>query len=217
MKEFGSSKRIPEFLTTGQVAAFCGVNFRTVIRWIKKGLLQAQRLPGRGDHRVSRSQFLEFLERNQLAVPEAFQTERNSTREIPVVADSSRKRILIVDDDEVTASAIQRVLTLQGYETKSAKDGFEAGRLIESFVPSLITLDLMMWGIDGISVLKALKTENRFRDLKVVVVSADTDAKIRQALDLGASKALKKPFTNKELISTVAELLGDTKTKSSST
>ncbi len=210
MKDLETSRKVPEFLTTGQIATYCGVNFRTVIRWIKKGLLQAQRLPGRGDHRVSRVHFLEFLEKNQLLIPETLQPTPNPSISSSgnLQKNSSTHKVLIVDDDPITANAIQRVLTINGYQTKTAHDGFEAGRLIESFKPSLLTLDLLMQGIDGIAVLKTLKTESKFDVIKVIVISADSDAKIEEALNLGASKALKKPFSNKELIATVANLIG---------
>ena len=48
-------------LTTGEVARFCGVNFRTVLRWIERGQLVAYRLPGRGDHRIKMDDFLAFM------------------------------------------------------------------------------------------------------------------------------------------------------------
>jgi len=60
-------------LTTGEVARYCGVNFRTVIRWIERGHLDAYKLPGRGDNRIPRSTFLHFLEQNQMPVPDELQ------------------------------------------------------------------------------------------------------------------------------------------------
>ena len=60
-------------LTTGEIAHYCGVNFRTVIRWIKRGYLNAFQLPGRGDNRVEMRDFLAFLERHNLPIPEELQ------------------------------------------------------------------------------------------------------------------------------------------------
>ena len=57
-------------LTTGEVAHYCGVNFRTVLRWIKRGYLNAYQLPGRGDHRIPVDGFLLFLEKHKIPVPE---------------------------------------------------------------------------------------------------------------------------------------------------
>ena len=59
-----------ETLTTGEIARYCGVNFRTVIRWIKRGHLRAYQLPGRGDNRVELEDFLEFLREHRMPIPE---------------------------------------------------------------------------------------------------------------------------------------------------
>lgn len=57
-------------LTTGEVAKYCGVNFRTVIRWIERGHLDAYKLPGRGDNRVPIESFISFLNKNNIPIPE---------------------------------------------------------------------------------------------------------------------------------------------------
>ncbi len=67
-------------LTTGEVAYFCGVNFRTVIRWIKRGHLNAYQLPGRGDNRIGVGDFLNFMEKYGMPVPEEFQDYSVSSR-----------------------------------------------------------------------------------------------------------------------------------------
>lgn len=56
-------------MTTGEVAKHCGVNFRTVIRWIERGHLEAYKLPGRGDNRIPIESFIAFLQSNQMPVP----------------------------------------------------------------------------------------------------------------------------------------------------
>lgn len=63
-------------LTTGEVARYCGVNFRTVIRWIERGHLEAYKLPGRGDNRIPRTTFLRFLEQNHMPVPDELQPHK---------------------------------------------------------------------------------------------------------------------------------------------
>lgn len=59
-----------QLMTTGDVARYCGVNFRTVIRWIDKGRLDAFKLPGRGDNRIPLDSFLAFLNENNMPIPE---------------------------------------------------------------------------------------------------------------------------------------------------
>ena len=62
--------RDKQALTTGEVAKYCGVNFRTVIRWIERGHLEAYKLPGRGDNRIPVDSFVNFLKGNNMPVPD---------------------------------------------------------------------------------------------------------------------------------------------------
>ncbi len=196
MKPINSNKKNSDFFTTGQVADFCGVNFRTVIRWIQKGYLEAQRLPGRGDHRIAKDQLIKFFNQNNLPIPLEFS---NETVSAPV----EQRRVLIVDDDETTAQIIKAVLSANNYDTKVAASGFEAGRLVETFNPDVITLDLIMKEMDGLAVLKSLKNSRKIPKIKVIIISGDSDTKIAEALRLGAVDSLKKPIQSKELLELV--------------
>ena len=55
--------------TTGEVASYCGVNFRTVIRWIKRRQLNAYQLPGRGDNRITRDDLVAFMKKYNIPIP----------------------------------------------------------------------------------------------------------------------------------------------------
>lgn len=180
-------------LTTGQIAKYCGVHPRTVTRWIDNGKLPAYQLPERGDRRVRTTDFVQFLSDNNLPIPQEL------TR--------TTQRVLIVEDEPPMASAIQRALRLKNFETRVAHDGFEAGRLLESFIPDLITLDLMMPGIDGLEVLKKLKANPAYDNIRILVISAAIDSKIEEAFELGADAAISKPFTNDELIEMIEGVL----------
>ena len=114
-------------LTTGEAAKYCGVNFRTIIRWIERGHLKAYKLPGRGDNRIRVEDFTRFLKETGIPIPAELQAHTHN--------------ILVVDDDVKMARAIKRVLTRNGYEVQLAHDGFQAGALLEPFKPSLLTLD----------------------------------------------------------------------------
>ena len=61
---------IKNILTTGEVAKYCHVNFRTVIRWIERGMLESYKLPGRGDNRIHTSTLVEFLHTNNMPIHE---------------------------------------------------------------------------------------------------------------------------------------------------
>lgn len=178
-----------DVLTSSEAARLCGVSFRTVIRWIERGQLQGYRLPGRGDYRVPVAELRRFMRAN--AIPEPAELQRELAR-----------RILIVEDEPSMASAMSRALKRAGFETASAGDGFQAGLLLHSYQPGLMTLDLRMPGTDGFAVLRSLRENPPAFACKVLVVSADTD-RLDEALVRGADGVLVKPFTNAELLAAV--------------
>lgn len=180
--------------TTGEVADHCGVNFRTVIRWIERGHLHAYKLPGRGDNRVPLESFLRFLKENHMPIPQEFQ------------ASVAQPRVLIVDDDDSMSRAIERVLKNAGFETCVATDGFEAGSLAITFAPTIITLDLQMPGINGFQVITFLRIHTALPQVKILVVSAMPDDQLHEALNEGADGVLSKPFDNDVLIEKVSNL-----------
>lgn len=181
----------PEALTTGQAAKLCGVNFRTVARWIDRGLLPAYQLPGtRGDRRVRVADLRRFMHAHDIPDPWA----------MPAGA----RRALVVDDEPAMARAIERVLRQAGYETALAAGGFEAGAMLFSFQPHVMTLDLRMPGMDGIEVLQFLRRTPPPVPLKVVVVSADSEERLQQARALGAHAVLAKPFSNEALLAALS-------------
>ena len=186
-------KSKPKVLTTGEAAKYCDVNFRTVIRWIEKGYLEAYKLPGRGDNRIPVDSFIKFLSENNMPIPKELIQEN--------------KRILIVEDIPEMAKAISRVLIRAGYQTKIAKNGFEAGDLLNSFKPALMTLDIKMPGLSGQEVLKYTRSQPNLKNLKILVISAQDENCLLEAIKNGADKTLSKPFINQELLASISSLL----------
>lgn len=182
-------------LTTGDVAKYCGVNFRTVIRWIKRGHLKAFQLPGRGDNRVEHGDFLEFLKEHRMAIPDGLQA-------------GGPLKVLVVDDDQRMATSIRRALEAAGFETAPAYDGFRAGALMGTFAPDVITLDLEMPNLSGVEVIRFVRDSEHFRKVKILVVSALGRDKLDEAVKEGADDALAKPFSNEELVQKIRNLSG---------
>jgi CheY-like chemotaxis protein len=120
---------------------------------------------------------------------------------------NNSKRILIVDDERSMARAIERSLTIAGYETAVATNGFEAAAKLFTFQPDVMVMDLRMPGVDGIGVLRYMQTAEFPISVKTLVVSADTEDRLREASELGACATLRKPFEPAELIDAVVKLL----------
>jgi excisionase family DNA binding protein len=179
-------------LTTGDIAEYCDVNLRTVIRWIDKGSLKGYKLPGRGNNRVTVENFIVFLKENDMPIPTEF---------VP-----NNKTVLIVDDDKNMAGAIKRVLKKSTFECDIATNGFLAGSKLMQQKPTLMTLDLTMPGLNGLDLLKHLRADEQFKDLKILVISALAKDSLDEAMSLGADAVLSKPFKNDELLNIVNEL-----------
>ena len=179
-------------LTTGDIAQYCDVNLRTVIRWIDKGNLKGYKLPGRGNNRVIKQDFIDFLKENNMPIPNDF---------LP-----SNQSILIVDDDKDMADTIKRILKKGGFQCETAINGFLAGSKLMQHKPALMTLDLSMPGLNGFELIEHLR-KNEFQDLKILVISALNQESLDKALTLGADAALSKPFDNDKLLKLIDQLI----------
>ena len=81
-------------------------------------------------------------------------------------------KILIVDDDVETIKLLEAIVQMDGHETSSIQESKNAIQAVESFMPDLVLLDIMMPEINGISVCKLIKSKPNIRHIKVMMVSA---------------------------------------------
>jgi two-component system KDP operon response regulator KdpE len=114
-------------------------------------------------------------------------------------------RILVVDDEVQILRALRRALSARGYEVRSSPDGEDAIAEAEAQLPDLVVLDLNLPGIDGMEVVRRLRSWTAVPIL-ILSVREDEAAKVR-ALDLGADDYLTKPFGVEELLARVRALL----------
>ena len=185
----------PEVLTTGEVAKYCHVNLRTVSRWIDRGLLKAYKLPGRGDNRVQRQDFLSFLKRNAMPIPGDLQES---------VSEGTDHTILMVDDEPLALRSMQLVLRKAKYRIYTAESGFKAGVFLETLEPDLILLDLKMNGLSGHDVIRYVRShEDKFKKVKILVVSGASRGDLQKALEMGADAVLEKPVAARDLLEAI--------------
>lgn len=119
---------------------------------------------------------------------------------------SSKKLILIVEDDRHIAEGIRLNLTLQGYEVIIAADGVAGLNRWKESRPDLVILDIMLPGIDGLSILQSIRLEDE--RLPILILSAKGDPADRiKGLSLGVDDYLSKPFNLEELLLRVDRLL----------
>src|SRR5688572_2234310 len=105
------------------------------------------------------------------------------------------KRVLIVEDDDGVREALENVLNDERYVVLSAVDGADAMAVLdrEKIVPGLIVLDLWMPQMDGASFVQTLRSNPRYREVPVLIVSADVHVE-EVSSSLGAVVAFPKPF-----------------------
>jgi len=122
-----------------------------------------------------------------------------------MVMSAGARRILVVDDDPMVASTVQRVLRPEGYDVEVALGGAQALEQARAHPPDLVVLDLMMPGIDGLEVCRQLRTGGNLPILMLTARSGTAD-RVR-GLDTGADDYLVKPFAYAELLARVRALL----------
>jgi CheY-like chemotaxis protein/nitrogen-specific signal transduction histidine kinase len=108
------------------------------------------------------------------------------------------RTVLVIDDDPNALDLIGRTLQGAGFRVVTASDGQEALHLARTLKPSAITLDVIMPGMDGWSVLEALKQDAATRDIPVIMVTMTDDKDMGAAL--GATDFLTKPVERKHLV-----------------
>ncbi len=183
-----------QVFTTGEAAEICKVSQQTIIRCFDSGRLQGFRVPGSKFRRIPRAELLRFMRTNDIPTD---------------VLESTRKRILIVDDDEQIVELFVDVLGRDDrFEIKTATTGYDAGLLTEQFKPHLILLDYMLPDINGNLVCDRIRANPDYVKTKIIIVSGVVKREeIDELLQSGADDFVKKPFNINELVDRMANLL----------
>lgn len=113
--------------------------------------------------------------------------------------------ILVVDDEETIREVVSRYLEREGFSVIEAADGFEALDAIRANPPDLIVLDLMLPGIDGLSLTQHIRQD---RHIPIIMLTAKGEPSDRiRGLDMGADDYMAKPFSPQEVVSRVRAVL----------
>jgi DNA-binding response OmpR family regulator len=117
-------------------------------------------------------------------------------------------KIVIADDEPNILISLEFLMKREGYEVHVARDGDEAIAVLLRERPALVLLDVMMPKRTGFEVCQALRADERLKDVRVLMLTAkgrDTD--IAKGLGVGADAYMTKPFSTKELVAKVREML----------
>lgn len=175
------------YLTPTDVAAMLMVSPITVRQWAARGLLKAELTPG--GHR-----------RFRLSEVERFARLRGV--DVAPTEPSTATRVLVVDDDPQALRFITELLSLcPELQTACAHDGFNAGKMVQSFRPDVLLLDLYMPALDGFAVCRQLKQEPATRELRIITMTGNASPEnLSRSLAVGAEACLGKPLDTHRLL-----------------
>jgi excisionase family DNA binding protein len=189
------------FLTTEEVLDYLQVNLRTIYRLIKAGKIPAVRV-GR-QWRFRKRDIDAWLEsqrpRNVRAAPAPART--------PAPA-ATRARVLVVDDEATIRDLLQKTLALAEYDVDLAPDGRTALERLRIIPYDLLITDLKMPGVDGLAVIREARRLKA--DIPVIIITGfSTEASAIEAVNLGVSGYLTKPFRVPRVLAAASKALGE--------
>jgi excisionase family DNA binding protein len=192
------------FLTTEEVLEYLQVNLRTVYRLIKAGKIPAVR--------VGRQ--WRFRKRDIDAWLDSQRPRSGGPRPAAAVAaprpaaGSSRPRILVVDDEASIRDLLSKTLALAEYDVDVSPDGRSALERMRLYPYDLLIADLKMPGMDGLAVIREAK---RYKaDLPIIIITGfSTESSAIEAVNLGVTGYLTKPFRVPQVLAAAAKALGE--------
>jgi len=179
---------LSELLTTKEVASYLKLRPETVLRGVKKGEIPAIKVGGH--FRFDKIQIDEWL----------------------YVNSTSKKRILVIDDDEPVRRLFAETLEENNYHVLTSENGSKAVKLIKSWNFDLIFLDLKMPDMDGVETFRRIRRIDK--SIPVVIITGYTTSELLQRVFKQAPfGVMKKPFGAKDILRSTENFLRRTKAK----
>jgi DNA-binding response OmpR family regulator len=117
-------------------------------------------------------------------------------------------RILIVDDEPNIVLALELLMKKEGFEVHTADDGEKALHAIRELRPDLVLLDIMMPKLDGYEVCQRIRSDESLKNVRIIMLTAKgREVEKEKGLALGADSYITKPFSTREVVLKVKELL----------
>ena len=181
--------------STQQAAALCGVDRRSMLRWVKAGVLPSYQTGG-GRWRIREGDLLSFMRDRGMPIPTSLRPES--------------ARVAIIDDDAAFVAALRRLIARErpDAEILEAQDGFSGGLLVAERHPDLLFLDVQMDGLDGLEVCRRLRANPSLSSVRVVVLSGYLTPESQKGFrELGVESCHSKPVAPQVIHELLAEHL----------
>ncbi len=118
--------------------------------------------------------------------------------------------VLVVDDEPMARDLLRLMLERAGFNVAEARDGFDALEKVKQNPPDVVILDVMMPGMDGITVCSTLSNDEATAHVPIIMLSAKTHStSVQEGLTAGAKRYLSKLISRKDLIKNIHELLDE--------
>jgi excisionase family DNA binding protein len=197
------------FLTTEEVLEYLQVNLRTVYRLIKAGKIPAVRVGRQWRFRKRDiDAWLDSQRPRGATRPAAATPAPPQPPAARPAAAPARPRVLVVDDEASIRDLLAKTLALAEYDVDVAPDGRSALERMRMNPYDLLIADLKMPGMDGLAVIREAK---RYKaDLPVIIITGySTESSAIEAVNLGVSGYLTKPFRVPQVLAAAAKALGE--------
>ena len=120
------------------------------------------------------------------------------------------KRILIADDEPNIVVSLEFLMKQRGYDIRVVSNGADALEAVGAFRPDLILLDVMMPRVSGYDVCQKVRENPEWQGIKIIMLSAKgRDVEVTKGIAMGADAYVTKPFSTRDLIAKVGEMLGE--------
>jgi DNA-binding response OmpR family regulator len=120
-----------------------------------------------------------------------------------------KRLVLVVDDEPNIVLSLEFLLKQAGYDVRVARNGEEALKAIAERAPDLVLLDVMTPILDGYHVCETIRADPMLRHVRILMLTAKSrDVEREKALALGADDYITKPFSTRELVQRVRNVLG---------
>ncbi|MDD5687865.1 MAG: response regulator [Elusimicrobia bacterium] len=187
-----------------EVAQAAKVLPSTIRHYTDLGLLQISERTGGGQRLYNEEQTLSKLAK----IKHLFFRGHSLSQIKDILTNGIKKRMLVIDDDPDVPELIKTILAEDQWEIKHAMDGFEAGRFLVDYFPDLVTLDLVMPGMDGFKVCQNIRKDPITKNIKIISITAYSAPEHKnKILNMGADGYLQKPFTSEQLKLKIKEIM----------
>jgi len=193
-------------LKIGEMAEKAGLLPSTIRYYTDMGLLKVAVTTDGGHRFYNPNETMERLQKIKRMMAKGLTlTDIQSQLE----AQLAKKKILVIDDEQTVVDFVEDLLKDRfSHELQSANDGFSAGKMVHSFEPDLVVLDLMLPGIDGFEVCKEIRKDPLLSMTKVLVITGYDTPEVRDRVKAaGADDYLAKPLEVEPTLKKISTLL----------